>query len=414
VRLGKRVLPRLRGRVSGLLGLSFFGFDFMKLLKMHSLFSIGTNLSSVFVGVFFIHAGGSLAMVCLFYLFSFAFEAVGNSIAAGMAGKFPSTFITRMGLVFITLFYILLLAAPEFAARFFPVTAALTGIGNAMYWPPYQNYCVEYTHPGNRQKGVSLLGLTGNFIAFVSPLVSGLITSRLPGTNGYLVIFAVSVTALLSSFLLTRGMPSAPTGRAGNPLLTLLVKHFKDRAVRSVALMAATYGLRDGIYIFYMNILIYDMVKSEMAIGLNVAVRSIVAMLAWLALARFVPPERRQLAFAVTLAAGLGASVLFWAVPAAAVLMTIYIADMLFQVVSYNALQFAGYELADHLAGDGQNHRPEAIGLRIFSLNIGRCVGIAVFLLLPSVSGAVWPLILLNALALPGALFAGFRARPAG
>ncbi|MDR0248218.1 MAG: MFS transporter [Oscillospiraceae bacterium] len=402
----RRFLSRFLGRISGALGLSFFGFDFIKLLKMHGFFSLGTNLSGVFVGVFFIKAGSSLAAVCLFYLFCYAFEALGNVFAAGLAGKYPAAFITRAGLVFITLFYILLLAAPGFAARHYPLAAALTGIGNAMYWPPYQNYCVEYTHMGNRQKGVSLLGLLGNFIALLTPLIAGLVTSRLPGAAGYAVIFAVSVSALFVSFVVTRGMPSKPTGRKGNPVFHILLREIKDRAIASMVLMAVFYGLRDGIYLYYLNILIYTLARNEMAVGLGIAARSVVAMLAWLLLARFLPPSRRTASYFAAGLAGLFASALLRAVPALFVVLAVYVADMVFQVVSYNALQFAAYDTADYLSRSGENRRPDVIALRIFALNIGRCAGIAVFLLLPITGAAVWPLILLNALSLPGVLFA--------
>ncbi len=405
-------------RISDAVGLSYFQESFISLLKMHSLYNLGANLSGIFLSVFLFQAAdkagiSSFLLVGLFYLFSFIFEAFCNFIAVSISGKVSTIWITRIALAFTTLGYIIMLVFPDEVSKYYIGIAFLLSIGNAFYWLPYHTYCVSYTNPLNRQKGMAIISMVGNVIVLITPLISGFILSRFTDFSGYIVIFTISALSFVGSVLTMKGMHAEPTGRKGNPLIDIVKNEYKLKVVHSMSLAHIFYGIRDGAYLYYLGILIFDLISSEMLLGVGVALRSALAVLAWIIMGRFLKPQKRIVWFFISLIGSFALAVIMLLSSNVVLVFSVYVLDMAFVCVCYNTLQYTAYELTDYLSKSGTDRKLDSIALRNTSLNIGRVLGLLLFFalnaLLASVDtnfGKVLPLVALNGLSILAYFFA--------
>jgi len=398
-----RQIKRFSGRIANYMGLAYLSREFLVFLHMHGCFVLAVNLSGMFIGTFMLKSGGDMYIVGLFYLLCFLLEGVIYPIMPWLLTKLSPTALSRIGLVFYTGSYIALLAFRDEAIRIFPLIAVLSALGACFYWLPYHIYTVQYTHLGNRQQGMSLMGVVSNFIVLLTPPVSGSIIYFLPGMNGYITVFFVSVLAFTAAAFTTRGMPSRPTGQKGNPFLRLIKYDLRDKLVSKMGLAHMFYGIRDGLFMYYLNLLIFSATASEFIIGINTTGRGILVILTFTLIAKYNTPKVRRFAI---IGAGILALLFTGGVTLIYTTLTIIalsLLDAILQSYNLNMLQLATYHVSDHLTQkSGTDRRNEIITLRSLLLNIGRVIGMVLFLVVPPDLGSpALMLLILSILALP-------------
>jgi hypothetical protein len=184
----------------------------------------------------------------------------------------------------------------------------------------------------------------------------------------------------------------------------------KDRRVILIMASFFLYGIRDGVFSYYLNLMVYQMAQGggTMILGFNITGRALACMgVYWLLSAKLT---REQ---------GLKGMVIFalgW--PAVIALLhfvynpvSVFIfsaADMGVQHLVYNGMQVTSYDLSDKMTNEaGASRRIEVIGTRNAVLCAGRIIGCLLFLMIPAAAAyPVWALTGLAVLAAPGVLFA--------
>lgn len=396
-------IKHLPARLANSMGLAYLSREFLTFVRMHGFFTLATNLSGVFIGTFMLKSGGDLVVVGLFYIIWYFLEAVLNMFTAQLLGKFSPTVMSRVGLVLYTASYVALLVFRDEAVSMFPLVALLSAVGACFYWLPYHIYSVQYTHLGNRQLGISLMGVVSNLIVLLTPPISGTVIYMLPGMNGYIAVFIISVAAFIAAAFTTRGMPSRPTGQRGNPFVRLIKYDLRNKLVSKMALAHIFYGIREGLFMYYLNLLIFSTTSSELVIGINTTGRSVLVMLTYTLLAKYNTPNVRRWAI---LGSGLIAVLLTGGVSLYFTTVTIIglsLLDAILQSYNLNMFQLVTYSVSDELSQkSGTDRRSEVITLRSSMLNVGRVIGMILFLVLPQSNPALI-LFLLSIIALPSA-----------
>lgn len=396
-------IKSLPARLADKLGLAYLSKEFLTFVRMHGFFTLATNLSGMFIGTFLLKSGGDLFVVGMFYIIWYFLESTINIFTTQLLGKFSPTLLSRIGLVFYTASYVFLLVFRDSAISIFPLIALLSALGACFYWLPYHIYNVQYTHLGNRQLGISLMGVIANLIVLVTPSISGSVIYLLPGMTGYLAVFFISVVAFIAAAITTRGMPSRPTGQKGNPLLRIIKYDLRDKLVSKMALAHVFYGIREGLFSYYLNLLIFTATSSELIIGFNTTGRSVLVMITYTLIAKYNTPEVRRWAIIgsgllAVLTAG-GVTLYFTTFT----IIALSLIDAVLQSYNLNMFQLVTYGLSDHLTKkSGTDRRIEVISLRSLTLNIGRVFGILLFLIMPQSNYALI-LLLLSVIALPSA-----------
>lgn len=374
---------KLKNRASVMMGTSVLSHDFMNFAGMHALFIFATTLSSVFVSTFLFKENASFTTVGLFYLWSYVFEMIGCFLVVSVSGRFSGTVLSRTGLLLYTASYLLLLIVQGEAVKYFPVVAFLMSVGNAFYWVPYHRYTVSYTNSQNRQRGIGFLGFAGNFIMLIAPVVSGSIISGLPGLSGYMTVFVVSVVSFICAALVSRKLPATSSGKHGNILWRFLHEKTRVKTVYLNLLGNVLYGARDGVYMYFLNILVYSMTANELIIGFNITGRGVLSMAVFYFAGRIRKPRMRlaMLLLSCVLQPILSAGLFVWYT--AAVVILINVLDAGVASLFNNSWNYISYEMADFVSGDGEDRLIEALSMRNAAFNIGRALGVFLFLLAP-------------------------------
>ena len=105
----------------------------------------------------------------------------------------------------------------------------------------------------------------------VGPIISATIISMFIGIKGYLVLFAAILTIMVSAMVLTFFIKDPPSGR----------EKFSIKKTMKITWKSL---FRDGAVAFLINILIYDVTRSEMLLGWFTAVMTLITVITyWIA-----------------------------------------------------------------------------------------------------------------------------------
>ncbi len=404
---GLNPIKRVGSHIMNTMGFAYLSKEFLTFMQMHGLFQFASNLSGMFISMFLLKSGSSVLVVGLYYLLAYFFEGTMVWMMGSIMGRVKATTVSRLGLVFFTASYIILLLFRDNAGMVFPLVAFLSALGSSFYWMPYHLYSVDYTNTQNRQLSMSLMGVVANMIILLTPPISGFIIFSMAGMSGYITVFVVSVLTFLSAALVTRSMPSHVHGSKENSVVKVLRAHWRDVTFSSIWWSHFFYGIRDGLFLYYLNLLIFTTTSNELIIGLNTTGRGILIMIVYTLIAKYNNDFLRKWAslfiglFMIVLT--LGTTLVYSAVTI--ILLSLIEAGL--QIYNGNALQYCSYTVADYLnKKDGQTYNAGVLGIRAMGLNYGRVAGMLLFILMPPDFGSpALIMLILSVLSLPASYF---------
>ena len=390
-------------RAASALGADQLSQSFQTFIKVHCLLLLAMNLSAVFVSMFLLTKNGSFRVVAMFYLFAYAFEAVGYLLANRLTLRFNPVVLSRWGLALYTASYIALLIMRENSSRHYFIVAVFTGLGAGLYWLPYHRFCVEFSTLSTRQVALSVMGIASNFIILAAPPLSGFIISRLQ-SGGYMIVFSVSVLSFFASAFVSRKLSASnPKPLAARPGF-FRRSFMKSKVLRMISYAELLRGARDGVFLFYLNILIYSMTSNEFVIALSITARGLSLMLIFALIGRRFTQKSRNTALIVCglLAAALPAGLYMWFTWLSVIIYSVI--DFAVYNLAVNSASYICYAAGETFSGaDKSGSSDDVSAMRCFALNVGRVLGTLVLLAFPLSGKDMIPVfIVLNMLALLG------------
>ncbi|MNS32360.1 Major Facilitator Superfamily protein [compost metagenome] len=355
------------------------------LLSVNGLFVLAGALSGTFLNVYLWKSRQDYSMIGWF--------TISQQLALGLtfwvAGKWVKEHnkmnALRMGTAITGLFYLLVLWAGKEAVNYIWPLGILLGAALGLFWLAFNVVYFEVTDAENRDLFNGWVGLLGSLTGIVGPLLSGWIISRLKDDQGYRIIFTISlviyaVSVILSFFLKKRKVPG--TYEWLEPFRRLWIKGDPWR-LAVPGLIAQ--GLREGVFSFLINLLVYVSTTQESKLGQFSFITSAVGLGSFWLAGKWFKPRYRYIGMLV-----------------GSVLLVVVILPMLWQV-SYSTLLIwgigtslfmplyilpmvsAGFDLMGS-SGDNVKKRVELVVLRELSLMAGRIAGTLVFIWILSFS----------------------------
>lgn len=361
------------------------GFDSQTwlLLVVSGLFGVANALSGTFVNVYLWKAKNDFALIGWF--------AFANQLTMGLtfwlAGKWVKEHnkmnSLRLGIAVAALFYTIVLLLQQQAIHYVWVLGLVMGLSSGFFWLAFNVVYFEVTSPDNRDRFNGWAGLLGSGAGMIAPWISGFLITRMPGTNGYRLIFAISlavfvVGVVVSFFLKKRKVPGKYEWAHGYRSLTKPGSPWKTVFVALIA-----QGVREGVFGFMIGLMVYIATKSEMRIGNFSLITSGVGLISFYAVGKWLKPAYRKWGMLV------------------GVIMMIAVILPFFWRVDYSTLLLFGIGIAlfiplysvpmtssvfDIIGQDRESaeHRVEYVVLRELGLNVGRMLGTIVFILVVS------------------------------
>ncbi|GAE91188.1 membrane protein [Gracilibacillus boraciitolerans JCM 21714] len=167
--------------------------DLKLLLTIGGLYALATLSSNTFVNIFLWKQSGEYIDIAIYNLFIYILQPIAFVIAGKFAKKVDRTLIIRIGISFLSVFYVtVLIAGGDKASQFPYLLGSILGIGYGFYWLAFNVLTFEVTEPESRVYFNGILGTLQSFGGMVGPFFAGYIISKLDNFQGYSIIFFIS------------------------------------------------------------------------------------------------------------------------------------------------------------------------------------------------------------------------------
>ncbi|KGX90850.1 hypothetical protein N781_05615 [Pontibacillus halophilus JSM 076056 = DSM 19796] len=357
--------------------------DLILLLTIGGLYSLGIFLSNTFVNIYLWKQSGEYLAIAIYNLSIYIAQPLTFILAGRWAKKVDRVVVLRLGVIFLSIFFITVLIVGEQAATYKVLLGALLGVGYGFYWLAFNVLTFEITEPDTRDFFNGFLGLLQSFGGMIGPVLAGYIISSMAANTGYTVIFTISFSlfalAVLSSFFLQR------RSAKGNFSFRRIIHERKRNPNWNRILCAHIFqGLREGTFLFVIAIWVFIATKSEFALGKFNLVYSAVSFLSYFIATRFIKPRyRKRSIFIGGLMLYVAIYLILFNVSYPILLLYAGIIGVAYPIiyVPYLSLTYDVIGKAWHAA----EMRIEYIVVRELFLNLGRIISIGFFML-----GVTW------------------------
>src|SRR5690625_2423697 len=174
--------------------------DLILLLIIGGLYSLGIFLSNTFVNVYLWKQSNNYTTIALYNLAVYIVQPLTFIVAGKLAKKIDRVFVIRLGVVFLSLFFLTVLILGNKAATFNIILGSILGGVYGFYWLAFNVLTFEITEPETRDFFNGFLGVLQSIAGMIGPLLAGIIIANMTENNGYTVIFLFSLILFVGAF----------------------------------------------------------------------------------------------------------------------------------------------------------------------------------------------------------------------
>lgn len=368
-----------------LLSIDFIPVNFRRFSVVHTGFIVSTLFSGTFIHIFLTRLADNIYVVMLFSMIVYSTTGAMMLLAAVFLRHKSPAFLMRIGFGFYLALFALLIVLRENSVKVMPLMGLLQGSGAAFYWICYFYLYTEYTTNNNRDVSGSFIALLTSLSQVTVPLLSGFIISRFLGFTGYIIVFSLAFLGMLfaASFSATLApvepafvMGSRP--KHGKTLKLILT----DRRYLRGFLAEGSKGVRDGVFQFFLNVILYKLVRNELLVGFNSFFSAFLSLLGIWVMSKVLKPglRIRAMTAAVTILSFFGLIFAFRMHAFTVILLNVVNAGV------YPFFNYSETNIFLHLLQKmpyTAECQPEFFGFREVFLGLGRCLGLSMLLLVP-------------------------------
>ncbi|MEN1970521.1 MFS transporter [Lentibacillus sp. N15] len=353
--------------------------DLIFLLAIGGLYALGIFLSNTFVNIYLWKQSGDYMTIAIYNLGIYLFQPIMFIIAGRIAKKIDRIIVLRLGVIFLSLFFLTVLVIGEKASTYNFLLGSLLGIGYGFYWLAYNVLTFEITEPETRDFFNGFFGIMQSFGGMVGPALAGFIIAKMVDNVGYTVIFTVSfilfICAVICSFFLNRRQAE------GNfHFKRILMERNHNKNWGKILHAHVFQGLREGIFAFVITIWVFLVTNSELALGMFNLTLSGLSFVCYFAATKFIKPSLRKKAIL------LGGGILYFSIYI--ILFHIsYVNLIIYSItigIAYPILNVPYASLTYDVIGKAwkaKDLRVEYIVVRELFVNIGRVSSLVIFLI---------------------------------
>ncbi|WP_454190257.1 MFS transporter [Paenibacillus sp. Marseille-Q7038] len=354
------------------------------LLFVNGLFVLASALSGTFINVFLWKSRQDFTMIGWFTIS----QQIALVLTFWLAGKWVKEHnkmnVIRVGILLSAVFYLLVLWLDQQAVSYIWPLGLLLGASLGLFWISFNVVYFEVTSRDNRDLFNGWVGLIGSLVGIVGPWASGLVISLSKANQGYRIIFMISmvvygVGVIVSFFLKKRKTEGT----------YYWIEPFRQLKItaspwRHAAPALAFQGIREGVFSFLVNLLVYIATTQEVKLGQFYLYTSLVALVSYHFVGKWYKPSHRyygSLIGAVLLS--LLTLPLLWSVNYSALLI-VGIGSALFMPFYLLPMISSVFDLMG-TNDEMVSKRVELVVLREICLTTGRIAGVLIFILVLSI-----------------------------
>ena len=353
--------------------------DLYILLIISGLYSLSIALSNTFVNIYLWKQSGNYMDIGIYNLIVVAFQPITFILAGRLAKKVDRVIVLRLGVIFLTLFYLTVLLSDGRATDFLWLFGAFLGIGWGFYWLAFNVLTFEITEPETRDFFNGSMGILTSIAGMIGPITAGFIISRLSQSFGYTIVFGLSLCLFAVAVILSFSLKRRPA-HGKYCFIRVWNERKNNRDWRSITYAHFFQGIREGTFMFVISILVFIQTGSELALGSYGLLHSAISFITYYFASRYIKPTIRNKAilFGGVL---LYVAVIFITIKITYVRLLIYAAMI---AIAYPILLVPYISTTYDVIGRAWNAtemRVEYIVIREIFIHFGRMVSIIGFLI---------------------------------
>ena len=248
-------------------------------ILLQTLYNGFVGILTLFINTFIMKAYENSSLEVLFYnLVQAITQPLAMITSFALSRKKSYLFTQRMGFVFYLTAMIVLCVWGEGVAFLYPLFGILISFGAGYYFGIYSVQMMSYTTDENRDMVSGATTALCSVISLLLPLFAGYIISVSNEYIGYRIVFAIeTVIAFVALFVTTRLAPIQPQEKKIS-IFTIFKRIVKDRNGRKIMIASGLDNCRSFTVTFYMTMLIYKIVQSEILVSVNSTIGAILGI----------------------------------------------------------------------------------------------------------------------------------------
>ncbi len=257
-----------------LLGLDKVSSKFITFSNIHLGFLMFYTLQLVFMNTLLRRFSNGNDTIFLYNMVFFTFIPVGMTLAVFSVKKKSCVFTMRsslflwIGILIVTLSLII----TKQLYHFWLLLSLVSSLANGCYWIAYYMALTDYTDIKDRDIGLAIIGIYTGIANVVVPLAGGYVIKLFKNYTGYIIMFVTAFFIAIFSILQTKKLIS--TSKVKNldsqvHMLIAIKSIIFDKIWLYSSLSEFFRGIRDGVFIFLLNVLIFSVSGNEALVGIN-------------------------------------------------------------------------------------------------------------------------------------------------
>ncbi|MBW7573393.1 MFS transporter [Caproiciproducens faecalis] len=367
------------------------GATYYQFLLVHTEFIIFNGLPNVFINTFLMSQTGDMNIVLIYNCLNFFGTAVGMFFSAAVSHRFHSGVVSVLGILGFCILYLQLIIFNTRAADYVVLLGSTSGLASAFYWLSYSQLFTEFTDLGNRDSGMAIISIITSVVNSVVPFLAGAVISGLGGITGYNTVFglafAIAILTAVGAMRLPKPQNQDKQVRHKEAIRFVL----KNRALLFGLLSEGCKGIREGAFSFILSILLYRMIQSEVLVGFNTFLSSLVAVISFLIISKRMKGPNRIHYMTAAVCALFIFGMISCLTMNPMILIAYTVVNSFFSGFIVNSSCGAFLDAVQVLPG-AEGLRPELFAQKELFLATGRCIGIFIIMLMDwlSAGSTVW------------------------
>ncbi len=338
---------------------------------------------TLFVNTFLLKSYGSSSKEVLFYnLIQAVAQPIAMITSFALSRKKSYLFTQRMGFFFYSIVLIILCIFGENVAFLYPLFGVLISFGAGYYFGIYSVQMLAYTTDENRDLVSGAASALCSIISLALPLIAGAIISACDAYVGYRIVFGIeALIALVALFMTTRLTP-IENHEKNYTFWDIFKRIVKDKNGRRIMIANGLDNCRSFTVAFYMTMLIYNLIQSEMLVSVNSVIGGVLGILGASLYGLFVNKQNRLGAMMIAVGVVL--------IPCAVMcfLLNVYVLMTYYALYSLTTVFLATPVINTHFKVMESFEGFEGLGAQIhtvreFFVTAGRIFGVLLILLIP-------------------------------
>lgn len=234
----------------------------------------------LFINTFIMKAYDNSSFEVLFYnLIQAIIQPLAMITSFALSRSKGHLFTQRIGFVFYFIASIILCIFGESVAFLYPLFGVLISFGAGYYFGIYSVQTMAYTTDGNRDMVSGVATALCSVISLLLPLLAGYIISVSNEYIGYRIVFAIEAVIAFAALFITTKLPPIKAQEKQISIFRIFKTLVKDKNGRRILIASGLDSCRGSTVTFYMTILIYKIIQSEMLVSVNSTIGAILGIL---------------------------------------------------------------------------------------------------------------------------------------